>query len=64
MYAEYLAGTFEVATAGDGIEALALMREAADLEDGSKKHIAMENRLIPMRELLADIADYVVAREV
>jgi CheY-like chemotaxis protein len=26
MYAEYLAGTFEVATAGDGVEALALMR--------------------------------------
>lgn len=36
-------------------EALTLMREAADLEDGSKKHIAMENRLIPMRELLADM---------
>jgi predicted Zn-dependent protease len=28
------------------------MREAADLEDASEKHVAMENRLYPMRELL------------
>ena len=32
-----------------------LMRAAADLEDGSAKHVAMENRLYPMRELLADM---------
>ena len=32
-----------------------LMRAAADLEDGSEKHVAMENRLYPMRELLADM---------
>jgi hypothetical protein len=32
-----------------------LMRGAADLEDGSKKHVAMENRLWPMRELLGDL---------
>jgi tetratricopeptide (TPR) repeat protein len=31
------------------------MRTAADLEDSSEKHIAMENRLYPMRELLGDL---------
>jgi Tfp pilus assembly protein PilF len=31
------------------------MRAAADLEDRSEKHIAMENRLVPMRELLAEL---------
>jgi hypothetical protein len=36
-------------------DALQLMREAADLEDASEKHIAMENRLVPMRELLAEM---------
>jgi tetratricopeptide (TPR) repeat protein len=36
-------------------EALKLMRAAADLEDGSEKHVAMENRLYPMRELLGDM---------
>ena len=35
--------------------ALRLMRTAADLEDGSEKHVAMENRLWPMRELLGDL---------
>ena len=35
--------------------AIALMRRAADGEDGSLKHVAMENRLYPMRELLADL---------
>ena len=35
--------------------ALKLMRTAADLEDSSAKHIAMENRLYPMRELLGDL---------
>ena len=33
-------------------KAIALMRRAADGEDGSIKHVAMENRLYPMRELL------------
>ena len=32
-----------------------LMHTAADLEDGSEKHVAMENRLWPMRELLGDL---------
>jgi hypothetical protein len=36
-------------------EAIDLMRSAADLEDTSEKHIAMENRLYAMRELLADL---------
>jgi tetratricopeptide (TPR) repeat protein len=31
------------------------MRAAADLEDASEKHVAMENRLYPMRELLGDM---------
>ena len=34
---------------------LQLMRAAADNEDGSLKHIAMENRLFPLRELLGDL---------
>jgi hypothetical protein len=36
-------------------EALTFMRAAADLEDSSEKHVAMENRLYPMRELLGDM---------
>jgi len=40
---------------GNKSDALKFMRAAADLEDGSEKHVAMENRLYPMRELLADM---------
>ena len=40
---------------GDKAGALTFMRAAADLEDASEKHVAMENRLYPMRELLADM---------
>ncbi len=36
-------------------EALKLMRSAAALEDASEKHVAMENRLWPMRELLGEL---------
>jgi len=36
-------------------EALKLMRFAADGEDASEKHVAMENRLWPMRELLGEL---------
>jgi hypothetical protein len=36
-------------------DALRFMRAAADLEDASEKHVAMENRLYPMRELLGDM---------
>ena len=35
-------------------QALRFMRAAADGEDGSLKHVAMENRLYPFRELLAE----------
>jgi tetratricopeptide (TPR) repeat protein len=40
---------------GDGEHALRLMRTAADREDGSVKHVAMENRLYPFRELLGEL---------
>jgi tetratricopeptide (TPR) repeat protein len=40
---------------GNKTDALRFMRPAADLEDASEKHVAMENRLYPMRELLADM---------
>ena len=40
---------------GHQVESLKLMHAAADLEDGSEKHVAMENRLYPLRELLADM---------
>jgi tetratricopeptide (TPR) repeat protein len=40
---------------GDKTAAVKLMRGAADREDNSEKHVAMENRLYPMRELLADL---------
>jgi hypothetical protein len=40
---------------GRADEAGALMRGAADMEDRSEKHIAMENRLSPMRELLGEL---------
>ena len=36
-------------------EGLKLMRAAADREDASVKHVAMENRLYPLRELLAEL---------
>jgi tetratricopeptide (TPR) repeat protein len=42
-------------TEGKGTEALKLMRSAADAEDASEKHVAMENRLWPMRELLGEL---------
>ena len=35
--------------------AVRLMRAAADREDQSEKHVAMEHRLWPMRELLAEL---------
>jgi tetratricopeptide (TPR) repeat protein len=40
---------------GQRNEALKFMRAAADLEDASEKHVAMENRLYPTRELLGDM---------
>jgi len=40
---------------GNREQALKLMRAAADGEDASVKHVAMENRLYPMRELLGEL---------
>ena len=36
-------------------QAVKFMRAAADGEDGSVKHVAMENRLYPLRELYAEL---------
>jgi tetratricopeptide (TPR) repeat protein len=36
-------------------QAVKLMRAAADGEDGGVKHISVENRLYPMRELFAEL---------
>jgi Tfp pilus assembly protein PilF len=36
-------------------KAIVQMRQAADIEDKTEKHIAMENRLSPMRELLGEL---------
>jgi tetratricopeptide (TPR) repeat protein len=40
---------------GDRDRTLKFMRAAADSEDASLKHVAMENRLFPFRELLAEL---------
>jgi len=40
---------------GSRDKAIELMRAAADGEDASVKHVAMENRLYPMRELLGEL---------
>jgi hypothetical protein len=40
---------------GSREQAVKLMGAAADGEDGSVKHVAMENRLYPMRELFAEL---------
>jgi tetratricopeptide (TPR) repeat protein len=40
---------------GNKTQALKLMRAAADSEDASVKSVLMENRLYPMRELLAEL---------
>jgi tetratricopeptide (TPR) repeat protein len=40
---------------GNRDQAQRFMRAAADAEDGSLKHVAMENRLFPFRELLAEM---------
>ena len=52
---QMLAASAWIAQQGGEGEALKFMRTAADLEDDSEKHIAMENRLYPMRELLGDL---------
>jgi tetratricopeptide (TPR) repeat protein len=40
---------------GNKAQAEKLMRSAADSEDNSVKHVTMENRLYPLRELLAEL---------
>ena len=40
---------------GRGEEALASMRQAADLEDRNEKHIVTPGRILPARELLGDL---------
>jgi tetratricopeptide (TPR) repeat protein len=40
---------------GKSEEALKLMRAAADLEDGNEKHIVTPGRIVPARELLAEM---------
>jgi hypothetical protein len=35
--------------------AIAAMRQAADLDDGSEKNVAMENKLVPMRTLFGEL---------
>jgi hypothetical protein len=35
--------------------AIATMRKAADLDDASEKNVAMENKLVPIRELLGEL---------
>ena len=40
---------------GRKADAIAAMRQAADLEDRSGKHVAMENRLSPIREMLGEL---------
>jgi tetratricopeptide (TPR) repeat protein len=49
------AQAWAVQSHGNKADARKFMRAAADLEDASEKHVAMENRLYPMRELLADM---------
>jgi tetratricopeptide (TPR) repeat protein len=52
---EAAAGAWIALADGDTDRAIARMRDAADREDRSEKHVAMENRLSPMRELLGEL---------
>ena len=52
---ETAASAWIVLAEGRRDEALRLMRAAADLEDRTEKHVAMENRLSPMREMLGEM---------
>jgi tetratricopeptide (TPR) repeat protein len=49
------AQAWQAQSSGDSPQAAKLARAAADLEDSSEKHVAMEHRLYPMREQLADL---------
>ncbi len=52
---EQAAGAWLALAEGRKGEAVAAMRQAADLEDRSGKHVAMENRLSPVREMLGEL---------
>jgi Tfp pilus assembly protein PilF len=52
---EQAAGAWLALAEGRKEDAIAAMRQAADLEDRSGKHVAMENRLSPIRELLGEL---------
>ena len=41
--------------AGDAAHALTLMRQTAEADDAREKHILLENKLLPMRELYGDL---------
>jgi tetratricopeptide (TPR) repeat protein len=49
------AGAWPALAEGRKADAIAAMRQAADLEDRSGKTVAMENRLSPIRELLGEL---------
>jgi len=51
----YLASVAWIALAEKNDAALELMRQAADIEDKSEKHIVTPGRLLPARELLGDM---------
>jgi hypothetical protein len=52
---ELAAGAWPALAEGRKTDAIAAMREAAELEDRSGKTVAMENRLSPIRELLGEL---------
>ena len=49
------ADAWTLAAGGDAAHALSLMRQAADADDAREKHILLENKLFPMRELYGDM---------
>jgi tetratricopeptide (TPR) repeat protein len=51
----FAANAWRARAEGRNDDALKFMRAAADLEDSTEKHVAMENRLFPMREMLGDL---------
>src|SRR3954466_4003474 len=52
---EHAAGAWLALAEGRKADAIAAMRQAADLEDRSGKHVAMENRLSPIREMFGEL---------
>jgi len=52
---EHAAGAWLALAEGRKADAIAAMQKAADLEDRSGKHVAMENRLSPMREMFGEL---------